>query len=504
MLLLSPRHIFGRMLGKSDHPSGAFMRQARSKLPLATGVTQLALCLSAALVVDHGANAGTVTACNDSGAAGTLRSVVAAAASDENIDVTNCSSITLTSGQITSSLTKLRIVGSVTAPTTIFGNNASRVITHTGTGGSLLLRGLTIANGYVTGPTALGGCVYSAANVVSLDSVRIENCTAKETSASGLAKGGGVFAAHLIDLRNSVITGNTARQQSSTDFKARGGGIYAESLTAFNSRVQSNEADSVGGGKTSEYTEGGGIVTIGGARLYNSTIYDNHAGKYGGMKLDKDGVNSVVIANSTITGNVAMHSHGGFGVGAAPFVLANSTVVFNQSYFANGAAGIVARGSVKLLSSIIARNTFVNGTGSDLLLEGMGASIDPASANNLIMVSAAVLPADTIRADPRLEALADNGGRTRTHALKHDSPALDRGNALFEYGNFTPLTCDQRGHPGVAQSNPPNTDNCNDTTFGYLRVDSDPLHMHADIGAYEEQLPNPDWIFYDGHEGDYL
>ena len=476
----------------------------RSVLATASRLTQLAICLSAAFALDRDALAGTVTACNDSGAAGTLRSVVAAAASDENIDVTNCSSITLTSGQITSSLTKLRIVGSVTAPTTIFGNNNSRVITHTGTGGSLLLRGLTITNGYVTGTTALGGCVYSAANVVSLDSVRVENCTAKETSASGVARGGGVYAAHLIDLRNSVITGNTARQQSASYFKARGGGIYAESLSAFNSSIRENQAESVGGGITSQYTEGGGIVTTGGARLYNTTVNGNQAGKYAGMKLDKDGVNSVVIANSTITGNLAMHSHGAFGVGGAPFVLANSSVVFNQSYFANGTAGIVARGSVKLLSSIVARNTFSNGTGSDLVLEGMGASIDPASANNLIMVSAAVLPADTIRADPRLEALEDNGGRTRTHALKHDSPALDRGNALFEYGNFTPLTCDQRGHPGVAQSNPPNTDNCNDMTFGYLRVDSDPLHMHPDIGAYEEQLPNPDWIFYDGHEGDYL
>jgi hypothetical protein len=99
--------------------------------------------------------------------------------------------------------------------------------------------------------------------------------------------------------------------------------------------------------------------------------------------------------------------------------------------------------------------------------------------------------------------LADNGGTTQTHALQPSSPALNRGNNLFEFSNFTPLTCDQRGNPGKPQANPPNTDTCNDVAGGNLRVDADPKHMLPDIGAYEEQLPNPDWIFYDGYEGNF-
>ena len=99
--------------------------------------------------------------------------------------------------------------------------------------------------------------------------------------------------------------------------------------------------------------------------------------------------------------------------------------------------------------------------------------------------------------------LTDNGGRSLTHALRPDSPALNRGNKAVEYGNFTPVTCDQRGNPDKAQANPPNTDNCGMLSGGFLRVDVDPLHSHIDIGAYEEQLPNADWIFYDSMEGDY-
>jgi hypothetical protein len=45
-----------------------------------------------------------------------------------------------------------------------------------------------------------------------------------------------------------------------------------------------------------------------------------------------------------------------------------------------------------------------------------------------------------------LEALANNGGPTRTHALKAGSPALNAGDATFDPAAFTPpLVHDQRG-----------------------------------------------------------
>lgn len=48
--------------------------------------------------------------------------------------------------------------------------------------------------------------------------------------------------------------------------------------------------------------------------------------------------------------------------------------------------------------------------------------------------------------DPRLAALADNGGQTKTHALLAGSPAIDTGkNTLAVDENNNPLTTDQRG-----------------------------------------------------------
>jgi len=476
------------------------MRHSRPNLAVTTRLTQLAVCLSAVFSLEPDALAGTVTTCGDTGA-GSLRNVVAAAASDENISVSACSTITLSSGEIASSLVKLRITGSAGSPTVITANNISRVINHTGVGGSLLLRDVTIQNGNKTATSALGGCIYSSATVVNLENMTLQDCTATETSASGFAKGGGLFALHLVNMRNSVVTGNIATQQSATEFKALGGGIYAESLSAFNSTIAYNGTKSTGGGLSAQYTKGGGVFTTGSARLYGSTIAHNYAGKYGGMTLAANGTGEVKIVNSTISSNYALRKIGGVRVGDVPFVIANSTVTLNYSIGTLGKAGVYALGGVNLQSSIIAGNFILNGPASDLYV---GDAIDAASANNLIISSNIATPADTIHADPKLLPLADNGGRSLTHALRPDSPALNRGNNIVEYANFTPITCDQRGNLSIPQSNPPNTDNCSMVNGGFLRVDSDPLHSHADIGAYEEQLPNPDWIFYDGMEGDYL
>lgn len=476
------------------------MRHPRSNLAVATRLTQLAVCLSAAFALEPDAVAGTVTACGDTGA-GTLRNVVAAAASDENISVSACSTITLTSGEIVSSLVKLRITGAAASPTVITANNISRVINHTGVGGSLLLRDVTIQNGNKTATSALGGCIYSSATVVNLDHMTLQDCSATETAPAGVAKGGGLFALHSVNLTNSVVTGNIATQQSATELKAKGGGIYAESLSAFNSTIAYNGTKSTGGGLTAQYTEGGGVFTKTSAKIYGSTIAHNYSGKYGGMTLASSGSGDVKIVNSTISSNYAVRKIGGVRVGDVPFLLANSTVTLNYSIGTLDKAGVYAAGGINLQSSIVAGNFILNGPASDLYV---GGTIDAASANNLIMSSNIATPADTIHADPKLLPLADNGGRSLTHALRPDSPALNRGNNIIEYSNFTPITCDQRGNPSKPQANPPNTDSCSTINGGFLRVDSDPLHSLPDIGAYEEQLPNADWIFYDGLEGDYL
>src|SRR5688572_1256572 len=95
------------------------------------------------------ANAATrvVGNCNDSGV-GSLRAVVAAAASGDVIDLRplGCSRILLTSGSIAVPQASLTILGRTRYGLTIDGNRADRVFLHTGTG-TLRIDHVSVANG---------------------------------------------------------------------------------------------------------------------------------------------------------------------------------------------------------------------------------------------------------------------------------------------------------------------------------------------------------------------
>ena len=109
-------------------------------------------------------------------------------------------------------------------------------------------------------------------------------------------------------------------------------------------------------------------------------------------------------------------------------------------------------------NSIIANN-YAGGVEDDLC--SLFLDITVIGSSNVIRSANIDLPPDTIRDDPRLAPLADNGGPTLTNALLSGSPAKDAGHdeRIARY--------DQRGP-------------------GFLRE----VGAHADIGAYEAQTAN--------------
>ena len=82
-----------------------------------------------------------------------------------------------------------------------------------------------------------------------------------------------------------------------------------------------------------------------------------------------------------------------------------------------------------------------------------------------------MFPLGTLDACPRLGPLADNGGPTLTHALPHDSPAINHGDSASFPVN------DQRG-------------------AGFPRE----FGPGVDIGAYEWQGTPDDRLFVSGFE----
>ena len=149
--------------------------------------------------------------------------------------------------------------------------------------------------------------------------------------------------------------------------------------------------------------------------------------------------------------------------------ISNSTIAFNVSD--TGGGGVALYSETPLRSTIIAGNLGAKGTGDVLLLHPGGSVGSLTGDHNFIGdPGVAAVPADTIKGDPLLLPLSDNGGRTRTHALAAGSPAIDAGS------NPLALDFDQRGE-------------------GFARE----VGSSVDIGAYESGASG-DSIFANGFD----
>jgi hypothetical protein len=461
-----------------------------------------------------GGNVLPVTSCLDDGSPGTLRSVVASAAENDTVDLSQlaCSTITLASGPIDSSvlgdhhLYNLTIQGPGEDLLTIDGAGAGQVFVAGGFSsdkGRFELVDLTVANGVYT--HGLAGCIEGFGGVVALTRVTVTDCAASNGSpltfggavdvttlemtsstiknsssaATGgaVAIGGGAYATQDAVLVDSTISGNSVTAETGQDgtYLTAGGGLYVRGdLTLVDSTISGNSI--VAGG----IARGGGVFTRGYADITGTTFSDNAADGDGGGLYKAifsnygDPFTTLTIANSTFSGNTSGANGGGL-VSTRQTTLTNSTIAFNTAasgggglWFADGGTGA---STLDLQSTILAGNSAPLGA-------DFGASAVPSvsGANNLVVSAdpAITLPTDTLAEDPLLLPLAINGGATATHALGTGSPAIDTGN------NVAALEFDQRGE-------------------GFARVSGDA----ADIGAFELQQPPPDedTIFRDGFDG---
>lgn len=417
--------------------------------------------------------------CDDSGS-GSLREIVSASAhSGDTIDMTGlaCGTIALQSGAIAVVQEELFVLGPGAANLAIDAGHASQVFVHTGQG-ALLLNGLTVRDGKVESSTANvhGGCIASD-GLVSLFEATVTGCVA-QVSGDNNASGGGVYARGGLNVVSSTISDNAATATGPANLRGFGvgGGAFTLGRAEFAyTTIDGNSASGDGGGFKGQ---AGGAWAFGGGSLTRSTISGNTAGAVGGLLLvDVAYGDPIDVESSTISGNLATDSDIGAGLyvgNTVQLTIRNSTITGNVERNAThtpyGAGLCLGYGDVptRLVNSLVGGNHLDDGT--TLIASDIGGS-EAASAitgdHNLIVSSLLEVPADTIVDAPRLAALADNGGPTRTHALLPDSPALDVGAA-------DGVEHDQRGE-------------------GYPRV----LGEGADIGAYEAQS---DAIFKNGFE----
>lgn len=476
----------------------------------------LAACVSAILMLSaplaDAATIWTVDTCAEantgSGTVGSLRYAAAHAVSGDTIDMSAlaCSTISLTTGSggaIALPQVDITLKGPGKDALTIESSD-DRVFRHSGLGGMLTVKDLTVANGYLhpsVGSSADGGCIRSSGKVY-LSHVAVRSCRASAVGAS--ARGGGIYAMSDVFAKYSDITGNVATHTGGGN--GGGGGIYTPGLAGvMGTNDPSSQvilAGSTLSGNSAPNGSGGGLHAFHSVSVIGSTISGNTAVFGGGMYV-QDNLSSAsdtfTLLNSTVSGNFALSRVGGAQTNAGTIHVYNSTVAFNTAgsatdsgsrHFAPGFA-ISDSGSdfsdpahpefkaVTLQSSIFSNNSYANPvtTPDDIgVIKFTPNSVNstPTSGQHNLAFATTVIGLPNVLTTgvcPQLEPLRNNGGTTQTHALFDGSPAIDAGNTFATgLGPF-----DQRSSP-------------------FVRVSG----TAADIGAYEVQ--QEDIVFSNGFD----
>lgn len=255
-----------------DARLGADLRQSRAAL------RQQFLLRNGPLPIAPDRPAGTVTVdnCDDSGP-GSLREAFEQAVSGDVVDLTGltCSTISLTSGSLTSGVDYLTLNGPGADRLAIDANGDSRAIALMGTYGELKIDGLTIRNGsYVySGDSGYGGGIADGACVlaeqyVTISNSRLENCSASGKSVHGAA----VKANGRLILTNSVVSGTEATAVADdisatiTGGAISGGATYLTDTTVRDASVSATTTSAYGG------VLGGGVFGMYGVVLTGSTV----------------------------------------------------------------------------------------------------------------------------------------------------------------------------------------------------------------------------------------
>ncbi|MGC4110829.1 MAG: choice-of-anchor Q domain-containing protein [Nocardioides sp.] len=286
-----------------------------------------------------------------------------------------------------------------------FVGNQAGTASETGNGGAVGVDsdGTTVSDhgsafgmNTASGPDASGGAVYTETGQTS--AYTGSTFTKNAAGRGGVGHGGAVFAD---DGSGTTFTGvSVTRNRSGRD----GGGIEAASHTENVAVIRSTVAGNVAGHATVSGSGGGLLVDSAALVVESSTLTGNRAvqgssaddvATGGGIYL---GGGSLGVRYATVSGNVA--AQGGGIYSAAP-------------------------GGV-LLGSIVSANHGPTGGEQDCSFAVAANSLHSLGGNVVGQAGCvrSLLDTDVVKRNPRLRALADNGGPTRTMALRATSPAV--------------------------------------------------------------------------------
>lgn len=316
---------------------------------------------------------------------------------------------------------------------------------------------LTVTGGRVTAPgNQFGGGILNE-GTLSLEAVTVRGNKVVPKPAANSFGGGVAQEDGILLITNSTIRDNLVRVDSETG-GAIGGGIstLAGVLGILDSKVSRNRARQIGSPGSSS---GGGVSMRGSSQITNSTIARNQADDGAGLEVstsDSDG--DLTLDSSTVSANEGKRGGGIFLRSTEEHSIINSTISGNSAP-QGGSAIYEHLGNTDLTHATIAKNpagdghaaveagefatdldfygSIVAGRGDDCGGNLFAFSVDDQNVFGDAVCSPGI--STDVTANPKLKGLADNGGPTKTHALKPASPAID----LVSTGPSLPV--DQRG-----------------------------------------------------------
>ena len=314
----------------------------------------------------------------------------------------------------------------------------------------------------------------------------------EERTLSG--HGGAIHSRGLVSITGSTFSNNTAYTTNDLDMNSiiegeneksgNGGGLFIAYTSTISDSTFINNTASNGGGIN---TTGGEPTPVPGNMTINTSTFTGNWAVMGG------GVNNVSprvtldINNSTFSANTATDMGAGINsdadVNLLHVTVANNNVSNSDqngagiNYFGPGGSYFISN---TLLTNNSGKSEIINCgcTGGDTLacatlrLTSQGGNISSDFSCDLTSGLS-----DLQGPNPKILALADNGGPTKTHALDYDSLAID--NALLVNCAAT----DQRGETRPVDGNASGTAGCDIGSYERLSVNNDLVLNSLSISA---------------------
>lgn len=263
--------------------------------------------------------------------------------------------------------------------------------------GNLTVRNLTLSHGLANNGVQGGGAIYNHGILLVVRTRFAWNSAPAGRGTSG----GAIDNAGRLRVWRSTFTGNSAQE---------GGGILNQLTTSIvNTTFTGNRADIYGGGA---------LVNAAGTMKVARTTFVRNTGPGGGA-IDNDA--ATTVTDSTFYGNMAGANGGGAVVNFGTITITHSTLSGNSAPYGADVYNFSGH-TTSIGSSILAQGMGGGGNcGGQSPVTDLGYNIDTGASCGFSAGAHSMSGTQ-----PRLEALAGNGGPTQTLALPPRSPAINK------------------------------------------------------------------------------